>query len=26
VLAVDGGLANEAALPVLTFAKPRPAP
>jgi NAD(P)-dependent dehydrogenase (short-subunit alcohol dehydrogenase family) len=26
VLAVDGGLANEAALPALTFAKPRPAP
>jgi NAD(P)-dependent dehydrogenase (short-subunit alcohol dehydrogenase family) len=26
VLAVDGGLANEAALPVLTFAKPQPAP
>jgi NAD(P)-dependent dehydrogenase (short-subunit alcohol dehydrogenase family) len=26
VLAVDGGLANEAALPVLSFAKPRPAP
>jgi hypothetical protein len=25
VLAVDGGLANEAALPVLAFAKPRPA-
>jgi NAD(P)-dependent dehydrogenase (short-subunit alcohol dehydrogenase family) len=25
VLAVDGGLANEAALPALTFAKPRPA-
>jgi enoyl-[acyl-carrier-protein] reductase (NADH) len=25
VLAVDGGLANEAALPVLSFAKPAPA-